>query len=356
MFLLFSGPNEFAAQEALNALRATGGFEHNQDTFAGGETDLATIRNTANTLPFLTERRLVVVRGLPKRRASKGGDGDDASDGEGTGESTAKAAATTAPSRGKGKKKAAASEGPKAFAQGLADLATELPTSTVLVLIVDETLDASSPLMQAAKRAGEVRTFPQLKGAQLESWLTARAKSRNATLAPDAARLLIEVVGEQTRLLASEIEKLSAYVGPGGRIGVEEVHQLTPAARELNAFDLTDALVRRERVRALTLLHELLAGGSAPLQIVGMIAYQTRTLMQVRALSERGMRSYQIAQTAGISPFVVEKSLGLASQFTQAELEHAHRTLFEIDVALKRSRMTPEMALDLLVVEFGRTA
>jgi DNA polymerase-3 subunit delta len=76
--------------------------------------------------------------------------------------------------------------------------------------------------------------------------------------------------------------------------------------------------------------------------------------MQVKLLSDRGMPAYQIASAAGIAPFVVEKSLRLARRFTFAQLEAAHRTLLEIDTSLKRSRMTPELALDLLVLEFGK--
>jgi DNA polymerase-3 subunit delta len=134
---------------------------------------------------------------------------------------------------------------------------------------------------------------------------------------------------------------------------VEDVRALTPASRQARAFDLTDALAQRDRQRALALLHELLASGESPLGLVALTAYQTRTLMQVKALAERGLRPQQIASTAGMSPFVVEKSLALARRFSFGQLESAHRALLEIDTGLKRSRMTPEMALDLLVVEFG---
>jgi DNA polymerase-3 subunit delta len=39
--------------------------------------------------------------------------------------------------------------------------------------------------------------------------------------------------------------------------------------------------------------------------------------------------------------------------FSIAQLEAVYRQLLATDAALKRSRMTPEMALDLLVVDFG---
>jgi DNA polymerase-3 subunit delta len=163
--------------------------------------------------------------------------------------------------------------------------------------------------------------------------------------------------GDSSRALAGEVEKLCTYVGPGGRIGLEEVHALTMASRSARVFDLTDALARRDRGRGLVILHELLDSGESPFGIVALVAVQTRSLIQVKALSEqRGIRPAEIARTAGLAPYMVEKSLPLARQFTFAQLEATHRRLLDIDASLKQSKMTPEMALDLLVCEFGTVA
>ena len=348
MFLLFHGSDEFSAHEELRRLRSTGGFDLNQDTYTGDEADLAQICATCDTLPFLSERRLVVVLGLPKRkRGAKDDAGDDA------GAPTEPAAPTT---KAKGKKgKATSSNDPKAFSLGLANYAPHLPETTTLVVLVEELLEATNPLITAAKKYGKMQVFTTPKGGQLDGWLRARAKEWQAEITPEACHLLVESVGENTRLLASEIDKLSAYVGAGGKIGVAEVRLLTPIERQLVIFALTDAIARRDRSRALALLHEFLDNGQSEFGIIGLIASQTRALMQVKTLAEMGMRSAQIAQTAGMAPFVVEKNLPLARQFTFAQLEAAHRALLEIDTALKRSRMTAAMALDLFVVSFGRS-
>ena len=357
MFLLYHGPDEFSAREALAKLRATHDFGYNQDTFAGADADLAILRNTCDTLPFLSEHRLVVVDGLPKRRRGAKNNGE-----EGTadfalargGETTAEAAPAKS---GKGKKgKGSSGPDPKAFAEGLAQYVSALPAFTFLVVLADETLDAANPLLNVAQGHGKAYLFTPPRGPQLEEWLVKRAASRDAKLAPDAARMLATEIGDSLRLLASEIEKLAAYVGKGGSIRLEDVRALTPASRQAKVFDLTDALARRDRKRALALLHELLAAGESPLGIVALTAFQTRSLLQVKSLAERGLRAQQIAQSAGIAPFIVEKTLPLARQFSIAQLEAAHRSLLEVDMAIKRSRMTPEMALDLLVVEFGGAA
>jgi DNA polymerase III subunit delta len=341
MFILLHGSDAFSAGEELDRLRAAGGYDHNQAIFDGADSDLPTIRNTADTLPFLSERRLVVVRGLPKRRRAVGGGGESESETEDR--STRPAPAKKSPAGG---------SDARMFVEGLAEYAARLPESTDLVVLVDEPLDPEHPLMQAARTYGRAQSFAEPKGTRLEAWLTERTHARGAQLASGVARQLVEAVGENPRLLAGEIEKLATYVGPGGTIRAEDVHALTPSIRELRAFDLTDALLRRDRPGALAVLHELLDQGSAALQLVGLVAYQTRTLLQVKSLADRGLRPTQIAQAAGIAPFVAEKSLATVRRFSSSELEAAHRALLDVDIALKRSRITPEMALDLLVLGF----
>ena len=351
MFTLLSGKDEFSAYEELARIRASGDFGYNQDSFAGETADLAVIRNTCDTMPFLAEKRLVVLEGLPRSRKGQADDADNAEDGGANVPEPPSAPVT----KGKrGKKAATTGLTPLAFAKGLAEYIPSLPETTVLVALIPDELKADHPLMQAARRNGTSHVFAKPTGAQLTDWVTRRARAQKRRITPEAARMLVESLGDDLRMLASEIDKLGTYVGEGGEISAENVRTLTPIGRELDAFELTDALARNDRSAALTILHRLLEQGEPPLRIVGLVAYQTRALMQVKLLSDRDMPAHQIASAAGIAPFVVEKSLRLARRFTFAQLEAAHRALLEIDTSLKRSRMTPELALDLLALEFGK--
>ncbi|HKW23282.1 MAG TPA: DNA polymerase III subunit delta [Ktedonobacterales bacterium] len=351
MFILLSGKDEFSASEELARIRASGDFGYNQESFAGETADLAVIRNTCDTMPFLAEKRLVVLEGLPRPRKGQVDDVDNAEDG---GPNAPEPPVAPVAKGKRGKKAATTGLTPLAFAKGLAEYIPSLPETTLLVALIPDELKADHPLMQAARRHGTSHVFAKPTGAQLTDWVTRRARAQKRRITPETARMLVESLGDDLRMLASEIDKLGTYVGEGGEIGPEDVRALTPVARQSKVFDLTDALARRDTSTALALLHELLANGESPLGIVALTAFQTRSLMQVKLLSDRGMPAHQIASAAGIAPFVVEKSLRLARRFTFAQLEAAHRTLLEIDTSLKRSRMTPELALDLLVLEFGK--
>jgi DNA polymerase III subunit delta len=353
MFYLLHGDDEFTSREQLKKLRQAGNFEYNHDTFNGSEIDLATITATCNTLPFLSDQRLVVVEGLPKKRRGETPAAETSGEG-------AKADEQDAPTTGKGSKTKKSKKGRKAgagsradFEKGLAEYVPHLQDTCLLIVLVDEVLDTKSPLLKAAEQHGKILQSMLPKGAAIESWITRRAKSIGVSISAEAAALLANYIGNQLRLLANELDKLATYAGSGETIGADDVRRLSAQAQEARIFDLTDALAARKRKTALDILHDLLSDGEPPLRLISTITSQVRSLLLVKELSQKGMRAAQIAETIGIAPFVADKALRQVGKFTPAQLEEAYRQLLATDAALKRSRLAPEMALDLLVVAFG---
>jgi DNA polymerase III subunit delta len=343
MFYLLHGNDEFTCREHLKKLTQQGNFEYNKDTYMGGGVDLITIIATCNTFPFLSDQRLVILEGLPKRRR-----GEDPGEEKQTSEKSSKTK--------KGKKGSKnRSESRAGFEKGLAEYIPQLPETTVLIVLADEELTSSSALLKAAAEHGKVIQCTLPRGIAVETWINKKAKSLGVKITTDATSMLANFIGNQLRLLANEIDKLATYVGPGATITVEDVRQLSAQVQEARIFDLTDALAQRNRKQALDLLHDLLVDGEPPLKLISTITSQIRSLLLVKELAENGLRISQIVSATGMAPFVAEKALRQIGRFSPSQLEGAYRQLLATDAALKRSRLTPDMALDLLVVNFGNS-
>ena len=351
MFYLFHGDDEFTNREQVRKLRQTGNFEYNQDTYDGSEADLTNILITLDTMPFLTDQRLVIIEGLPKRK--RGASADSDSDSPSKDESKEGKVGTAGKTKRGKKGSKSATQSRAGFEKALAEYIPTMPEATVLILLVDEVLEATHALVKVAAKHGKVVQNMLPKGAALTNWITKRAKSNGVTIASDANSLLANFIGSHLRMLANELDKLATYVGPGGTITIEHVRQLSTQVQEARIFDLTDALAQRNRTQALNILHELIADGKQPIYLIGTIISQVRTLLLVKDLAQKGMRSPQIASMLGTPPFVVDKAYRQVGNFSMAQLESAYRQLMTTDAALKRSRIEPEMALDLLIVNFG---
>ena len=223
MFYLLHGDDEFTNREHLKKLRLQGDFEYNQDTFNGGEVDLGTITATCNTLPFLAEQRLVVVEGLPKKRRGESPASTSKDDGAARQVSSETSTGGKGQKTKKGKKSGKGSTETRAgFEKGLAEYISRLPDSVALIVLVDETLEASNLLVKAASEHGKVIQSMLPRGAALVSWIKRRAQSIGVSINEEAATLLANYIGNQLRLLANELAKLATYVGDGGTITVDD--------------------------------------------------------------------------------------------------------------------------------------
>jgi DNA polymerase III subunit delta len=352
MFYLLHGDDEFGSREHLKKLRQQGDFQYNQDTYNGAEVDLKTLIITSNTFPFLSEQRLVVVEGLPKKKR-----GEVSTEPAASPSPVAEEAPGEAGKKGKAKRSKKSSKSVTltraGFEKALAEHVAEMPDTTVLILLLEEILEGSNPLLKAAEQHGKVFQSTLPKGAALENWIGKRAKATNVKIQPEAVSLLANFVGNNLRMLANELDKLATYAGPGNTIRAEDVRLLCAQVQEARIFDLTDALAQRNRKQALNIMHDLLSDGEPPLKLISTITSQVRSLLLVKELAQKGMRSGQIAATLGMAPFIAEKALRQVGNFNNSQLEGAYHQLMATDAALKRSKLTPEMALDLLVINFG---
>ena len=344
MLIVMHGPDDFTSRESLQQLLQDPRFAYNIERFDGTTADPQAIRLACETLPFLAEGRLVVVDGLPKAKRGESSDSPA--------EPPAEAAATP---RGKrGAKKPSAAVQAREFPGALAEIASEMPASTTLAVLVTEELPKTHALLAAAAQRGKVVLAAPRTGAALDQWIVARARAEGVTIAPDAAHQLGEWTTGDLRLIANEVAKLATYVGPGSTIDRAALQLLGSDSRESRTFDLTDALLRGQHGHALQLLHALLEAGEAPLMLLAMITRQVRQLAQIQDLVARGRASSEIAQIVGGSPYMIDKTIAQIRRFTPAQIHQAFRACLEVDTALKRSRMAPDLALDLLVTEFGR--
>jgi DNA polymerase-3 subunit delta len=300
--------------------------DFNVTVLDGRKVTLAELRHAADAVPFMADKRLVVVEGLLARLSS--GRGKSADDGEPSG----------------------------AAKELLADLLAYLPgvpESTRLVFVEAKAIPASHPLFKlAVSQSGKtILAFETPKNAV--AWIEQRAKKHGGAIDRKAAAKLAQLIGNDLRRLDSEIQKLITYVNAGRPIRGDDVDQLVSASIEANVFDLVDALGRRDGQRAMRELHRLLDLGENPLGLLAMITRQFRLLIQVKELQETSVPAPEMPKRLGQHPFVVEKIGQQARNFSLEQLERIYSHLLDLDVGIKTGETSDVLALDLLVAELA---
>ena len=280
-----------------------------------GETSsVSEILAAATALPFLSERRLVIVRGLLGQLVQRGG-------------------------------------AKKALDQLLAAL-PNLPSFTRLIFVEDSELKANHPIIRFAQDSETAHIQHNTVARDLSGWLQRRVRSEyGAEIEPIAARALATVVGKDLRRADNELLKLVSYTNGERRITEADVALMTPYVAPANIFHMVDALATGKGRAAMHRLQELLAERERdPIMLFGMIIRQFRLLVLAKEHLESGAGD-DMAKALRVHPFVAQKLREQAHRYSLSQLEAIYRHLHERDVAIKTGELGAALALEMLVSE-----
>jgi DNA polymerase-3 subunit delta len=239
------------------------------------------------------------------------------------------------------------------YRAGLEKLVEKPARKSVLVLDVKSWPKTTRLYKQIAAKGLEI-DCSDLKGPQLLKWLQDSAKDTyGATLARDAAALLIELVGEETGMLDTELAKLATFVGTQGKIELAEVKSLVGGWRAETTWAMTDAARDDDVAFALTALDQLLTSGEPPIKLLGGINYTFRKFAVATELSRSSPLDPALRQ-AGVFPAAVPAGQTYLRRIGRAKAEAILKWLVEVDAGLKGANPLPErFQLERLLVELA---
>lgn len=296
---------ERAARRLRDRLAAVADLDFNMETFDGGTASADEIVNAANTMPFMSERRLVIVRNVEKMDS--------------------------------------------AGLETLAAYARDPAPFTCLVLIATK-IAKNSKLYRAAASTGVAYEYAAPKRTEYAAEVVKLLRERGKQISATDAQSVVELVGRDLRRLDAEAEKLAAYAGDQQRITAADVVQVVTAGAAASVFELTDAVGERDTRRALAILRRLLGAGESAHGVHAMLVRHVRTLVSARALVARGMSPDAMAPEIGMAPWLARAAVRQASRYEPLELARALASLADAEEQMKTSSAEAGLVLERWIV------
>lgn len=282
------------------------------DDFDGEEYEVRAVVDAAQTPPFLTDKRVVVARGVGRFNA------DD-------------------------------------VAPLLAYLGDPLPT-TDLVLVAGGGRMAKA-LTDALKKSGAttVETAPPTRARERSGWFDEQIRAAGLKLDPQATQMVAAWLGEDAGRLQGILDTLHATYGEGKTLRSADVAPFLGDAGGVPPWDLTDAIDRGDTTLSLQLLHRMMrAGERHPLQVMSILHGHYGKLL---ALDGSGARDEASAAAAmGIKPgFPAKKALDQYRKLGGGAVTRAIGLLSQADLDLRGAKEWPEdLVMEVLVARLSR--
>ena len=316
---LFYGTERFVRDSAVDALRARllpSGFEAlNQNVFEGAFTAQAVIE-AAETLPMMCDKRLVVVKDWGLLRAGKARD-------------------------------------EAAEAELMGGWLARVPDTCCLLFLLDDAPDSRKKLVKQLTAQAAVVEFEPLSDQKIASWCNQQLRPLGKRMDPDAAQQLIFFAGRMLTGLKTEVEKLSAYSGDRALITREDVEAVVTPSGEYTVFQMIDALLSGDAVRAQSLLKALLEGGETRIGALYMITRQLRMLTHIRLMRGQGIPLPEIERKLSLNHYAATRAATQAARFEPEALTEGYRACVEADYSIKSGAMRDAAALDLLMLRLS---
>jgi DNA polymerase-3 subunit delta len=326
LLYILQGEDDFSLARALDEIKKGLGdsslLSTNTTLLDGKQLTPDQLRMVVETVPFLAEKRLVIVQGLLGRFES------------------------AKPRRGK---KSLSSNGRDNDVSSFAAAMANLPESTVLVL-TDGRIKSANPLFKQLSGA-KVMAFPLLKGDILRQWINKEATAQGAAISPQAVDLLARLVGGNLWIMSSEINKLALFAS-GRRVEEEDIKAVVSSAQEANVFAMVDAILDFKVGVAENLLEQLLQQGASPAYLLVMLSRQVRLVVRAKELRRQRRPETEIQSRLGLkSEYPLRKTLEQAQRYPLERLKLVYKRLLQADLSIKTGRYDGGLALNLLIAD-----
>ncbi len=308
------GPDVFMLDSALEAITAAAAPEglndFNHEKFNGKDALGEKLVAAVEQLPFMVDRRLVIVRDVQDM--------------------------------------------PSAEFEALADYFGNPSPTTVLVLHANTSskkLDGRSSIVKKMRKCADEYEFKAFYENEVDDFVRMQAQRRNLNIKPEATAYLVEAIGTDLAGHVSALDKLDLYLGVAEdrTIDGKIVREVVANNRVHNVFALTDALGGRELETALGMLESMLHAGESGIKIVSMIARHFRILAKLQDPDVARMSKNDKAKAAGVVPFFVQNYQRDANRFSRTEVQAIRKGCVETDFALKSSRLDEKTIVETLV-------
>ena len=299
----------------------------------GKDFDFPTIRETADTMPFFADRRLILMDGSglfkpSKKKATEA----ETSEEEETG---------TGGAAGKNDKD-----------QWIALL--ENLSETTVILFVETEVDARSKLFKWIQKNGCAAEFAQPSNDMLLRWAAHGFAGYQLKITQDALTLFVERCSDSMERMRSEISKLADYCMQRGEITVDDVRAVTSAHIENRIFEMIENVAAGREQKALEQYYDLVALHEEPMKIHALIARHFNQLLMIRTMMQERMNRNDIASVLGLNPYVVKILMDQAGTFSEEQLRDYLTLCVESDEAIKTGNLNATLSVELLILTMSR--
>ncbi len=310
IYLLYGEEDYLIAQYRDKLLKALvpEGDTLNFSRFEGKDTRVSEVIDLCETIPFLSERRVILFEnsGFFKNKCDE-----------------------------------------------LADYLPQIPDYLYLIF-VEKQVDKRSRMYKALKDKGRAAEFSMPDDKTLLTWIGTILGKNGRKIRTTDAGVLLQRTGSDMGNIKNELDKLIGYTEGRDMVTMADIDAVCTNRAENRVFDMVRAVADKDQKRAMLLYEDLLALREPPLKILFNLTREFRRMLLIKKMEREGTAQSEIAAVLGVKPFAVQKSSRCARRYTVSALEKILEEFAAADEDVKTGRLDDRLAVELMIVKCSK--
>ncbi len=309
-FYLLYGPEDYLKSQYRDKLvKAMVSVDDNMNytVFEGKKLDVSGMLDLGDTLPFLSDNRVIVVEnsGLFKKT-------------------------------------------PEGFEKRL----DNFPESTHVIFVESE-VDGRNKLVNWFKKNGYKTEMKAPSEGELRKWIGKLCRDEGKDIYENAVEYFLGAVGLDMLLIKNELEKVFAYCGDRNVITEEDIRAICVNEADDTLYAMIDAIGNRDQQQALKLYRNLLQLKLEPLFILSQLSRNVRKMLEISELLAIGKTSDEIASIAGVPKWTLNRyKTQIRNNGKESFFDMLERCI-ETEANIKTGIVKDIVGVELLIVEFS---
>lgn len=233
----------------------------------------------------------------------------------------------------------------------------EKPAPTGVLILTVSSWPGNTRLAKRLPQVGQVIEIAQPKRGAVPGMLVQYARDKHkVTLDKDAAELLTDLVGEELAMLYNEIEKLTLFARDEKTLTVKHVETLIGHHRVYDAFEVIDAVTAGDTAQAIKRVRNMFEQDKdAEYTAVGAFAFHVRRMFQAKILLDRRTSQYEIANRLRVWSNK-DRFFAQIQRLSLRQIAGLLDELAGIDYATKTGQAQAPVAIEQLVLRLAGAA
>ncbi|MFV0465170.1 MAG: DNA polymerase III subunit delta [Lachnospiraceae bacterium] len=226
---------------------------------------------------------------------------------------------------------------------------------TSCLLFVETEIDKRTKTYKAVRNHGAVVEFARQDETILIKWILSKIKREKKNISEAAIQLFLSRTGSDMSNIDRELEKLFCYTLNKDVIGLSDVAEITTERIQNKIFDMVDALAVHNKNLALNLYYDLLSLKEPPMRILFLITRQFRLLALVKEMGLQQRSNAKAAKAAGVPEFAIRKLQIQAKNYSKTEILQILSDSIDVEEAVKTGKLDEKMAVEILLIKYGKS-